>query len=283
MSPDNRQKRGPTSPKGVSASRYSPKNHALLFAAAAAGFGWAYFAFAESSDAITISLVCLVLILTAATRVVVGKGGKSINAPLSVAPERKLDVVAKNAFVALGERMIHQSRRHQQPLSVLVLELHDLPELKELFGTKTASQLVSRLINSLHTLAPARSVVVRSEAEVFTVFLPGLREEAAREVVKRTFGHTISVEIDAQEQEIVLLPDFRIDIIRRDVPSFQGWYEETLRKFQVARVLERRRQHHLRLEHESHCTKPSSLTDVRPVSFGFVQHEHTIPIPMGVR
>lgn len=280
MSAEHKQNVKPRNP-GASANQYPPATRVALFTATPALAAWAYHALVEGSDLVAGTLICLALVSVATT--MVSRRVKSISASQPVAPERKSSVATKDSFLALGERMIRQSRRHEQPLSVLVLELHDLPELKELFGADIAKQLVTKLVNSLHAVAPARSVVVRSEDDVFTVFLPGLREEAAREAVKRTFGGTISVEIDAQEQEIVLLPDFRIHSLGDDVTPFQGWYEETLRNFRFARTVEERRQRHLRLEHESHCTKPAPLIEARPLPTAYVRHAETIPVPLGVR
>lgn len=274
----NKKNTTPT-PKRVPERHFPWAPLALLFVTGAALAAWADHVLLEPSDFITITLLLMAAISVAVT--MARRQAKPAKAR-PVAAERRCWIATKEAFLGLGERMIAQSRRHKQPLSVLVLQLHDLPELRELFGPQVGHELLSKLVNSLHAMAPARSVVVRSDSEVLTVFLPGLHEEAARNAVKRTFGQTIAVESDAREQEIVLVPDFRIQTIADDVASFERLYEEVLENIKADRALEERRQRHLRREHESHCTKPAPLGKTGFTPTAYVRHERTIPVPIGL-
>lgn len=202
---------------------------------------------------------------------------------VATAPERKSWAATKDAFVAMADDMLAQTLRKRQPLSVLVMEQIDLAELAAIFGADVAQRFVRKLAATLRRVAPGRGVVVRTDAAVFAVLLPGLTRDEAHAAVKDAFGATLSIEVDAGEEEVTLVPDFLIRTVVTESVSIATLYDDMRRVLARARTDEVRRQDYLRREHESHCTRPAPLPlgDSQPVRY--VRHEQTIPVPLGMR
>ncbi|MDB5947038.1 MAG: regulator protein domain-like protein [Ramlibacter sp.] len=189
------------------------------------------------------------------------------------------------AMVTTGDQMLLRARRDNFALSVAVFELTDLPELKSVFGSQAAQQVIARITTKFQRMAPGRGLVVRTGPTVFTVLLPGFGRDRALAVIRSVMGHPCCIELEGSHEEIVLVPEFMVQTVRGDTASIGDVYAGLRRDIARAHGLEEKRRRYLQRERESH-TRPmelqpelaSSLT--APPEREYHNAAATIPMPL---
>jgi GGDEF domain-containing protein len=211
--------------------------------------------------------------------------GRATQRATTPAPQRKGWDDQAQAMLDAASRLATRTRRDNQPLSIVVFDLKDLPELESVFGADVAKEVMSQVVLRLQDLASARGLVMRTDATVFTVLMPGFGRDRAHEAIERCMGSPCCIELDAAEHELVLIPDFKVHTVRPDSGPLAGVYTDLRRDIHDAQKQERRRQRYLQLERESH-TRPMDLradSASRPVLEDRVVYrpaDPTIPMPL---
>lgn len=160
-----------------------------------------------------------------------------------------------NALMEVGDDLIERCQREKQPLSVVIFDQTDLPELQSIFGRDVAEQMVSQLARKLHAMAPGKGLSIRTDENVFTVLMPGFDRKGSLAAVRQALGSTCSVEFTSGEDEIVLVPDFVIHTVRSGAGSMKEIYRALRRDMKQQQKNESRRQLYLRRERESHSSR----------------------------
>lgn len=166
-----------------------------------------------------------------------------------------LDVAA---MVAAGDKMMLRSRREKFALSVAVFDLSDLSELKSVFGRQVVQQVIAQITVKFQRIATSKGLVVRTGPTVFTLLLPGFGRDRALADIRTVMGHPCCIELDGGDDEIVLVPEFKVQTVRRDTASIAEVVECLRREITQARQLEQTRRDYLQRERESH-TRPMEL------------------------
>lgn len=159
------------------------------------------------------------------------------------------------ALADLGNTMLAQSCRDGEPLSVVVFDQSDLPELGSIFGSEAARHMVARIGATLHALAGSRGFAVRTGATEFTVLMPGHDVEQALACIRQALGDSYAIEVGAQHDEILLVPDFLARTVPADAESIEDVYRSMRAAIGRAQRDQQRRQRHLQRERESHSTR----------------------------
>lgn len=162
------------------------------------------------------------------------------------------------AMLAAGARLVTRARRDDEPLSIAVFDISDLPELETVFGAQVAREVMTQVVFRLQGLASSKGLVMRTDATVFTVLMPGFGRDRAHQTIETGMGSPCCIELDAGEHEIVLVPDFKVHTMRPDSGPLAGVYADLRHDISQAQKLERRRQRYLQRERESH-TRPMEL------------------------
>jgi GGDEF domain-containing protein len=163
------------------------------------------------------------------------------------------------AVYELGDTMISEAAARRQPVTVLMFEQGDLPELHALFGSSAARAVASAFGARLRQLAGSGGAAVRSEGSTWTVVLPGHGAERALAAVQRVLGPGLATEVEVDGEEIVLVPRMAIHTVAADASPMLHIYREMRGKIDRAHALELRRQEYLRRERESHSRPAASL------------------------
>jgi GGDEF domain-containing protein len=161
------------------------------------------------------------------------------------------------AFLAAGGEMLSGCRDREQPLSLAVIEIGDLPEVREIYGQDIAREVIARLVGMLDDLAGSRGLAGRTGVTQFCVLIPLEREKAAGEV-ERVFGKPARIEFDSGECEVVLVPDVVVDCADVGIASLETLCDEMARELALVRRDELRRHHYLQWERERH-SQPASM------------------------
>lgn len=191
----------------------------------------------------------------------------------------------QQAMLNAGNKMLARSRSENQPLSVAVFDLDDLPELESVFGAAVAREVMTQVALRLQGMAGTRGLAIRTDATVFTVLMPGLGRDRAQQAIERTMGSPCCIELDAGDHEIVLVPDFKLQTLQPDSPALAQVYAQLRHEISAAQHVERRRQRYLQRERESH-TRPMDLqapVERKPTAAphpALRQVDATIPMPL---
>ncbi len=165
-----------------------------------------------------------------------------------------------------------------------VFDLSDLPELESVFGPEVAREVMAQVSSRLQELATGKGLVMRTEGTVFTVLMPGFGRDRALQAIERTMGSPCCIELDADDHEIVLVPEFKVHTLRPESGPLAQVYAELRRDIAAAQQLEQRRQRYLQLERESH-TRPMELrtdSEHKPARARrtFAPMDATMPVPL---
>jgi GGDEF domain-containing protein len=162
----------------------------------------------------------------------------------------------------MGGKMLRTARRLQQPLSVLVLQLYDLPELEVVFGSRAAKEVVAKTMAKLVHLSPRDGFAVHTGPDTFALLMPDTEDDDALGAVEAFLGKPCALEFDVDGEELVLVPEVMVGTVN-GTESVQEAYERLCRDIAKARLWEQRRQKYLRRERESH-TRPMGLYPAKP-------------------
>jgi GGDEF domain-containing protein len=135
-----------------------------------------------------------------------------------------LRIVSAKGVLIAAKGMLEQAVADGRPLSIAVLELHDLPELQKLFGSGMAARVLTRASKKLRAVAGAKGLAMRTSRTQFTLVLPGLEADSVRLALRTVFGAACCIEDDAAE-EIVLLPDFAVETLTSANASIAQSYD----------------------------------------------------------
>jgi GGDEF domain-containing protein len=200
--------------------------------------------------------------------------------------EQKAWAKAKTAMVAVGDGMLSRSRRDHQPLSMVVLDIQDLPQLARVFGTDIAGQFVSQALGQLNGIATSTGFAVRTGATVFTLLLPGFTHEQAVAAVHEALGSPCRIEYHAGGHDAVLTPEFVVKTVSRDTVTVGEIYQSLRRSMSQSLPGDQRRENPLLREREPYTlpTEPQSASgNGSPQAIGqavFDAAAATVPMPL---
>lgn len=203
-------------------------------------------------------------------------------------------VLDKDAMVKAGNHMLCRGRGSKQPLSIVVFELSDLPELQCVFGSRATRDFIAQTALRLQGLAARKGIAARTSPTTFTVLLPGVDRDEALAVIRAALGQPCCIELMAAGEEIVLVPELRVRTLSGDSVCVSEAYESMCRDIGQARLFEERRTKYLRRERESHSRPmksrplpmklPASKASPRMIPrLDYPPMAATMPVPMRPR
>lgn len=205
--------------------------------------------------------------------------------PVATPVQRKGWDHQRDAMLAAGERMLARARRDNQPLSVAVFDLSDLPELESVFGARVANDAMNKVALRLQDMVTSKGLAMRTDTTVLTVLMPGFGRDRAHMAIQKTMGSPCCIELNADDHEIVIIPEFKVQTVRPDSSSLAQIYSGLRRDISETQRRERRRRRYLQLERESH-TRPMELrpdSEQKPASPrqpAFAPVAPTMPMPL---
>jgi GGDEF domain-containing protein len=167
----------------------------------------------------------------------------------------------RSAFLAVGERMLRSARQHQQAVSLVVLQVADLPELEILFGREAANEAVHAVMKELSAVAGQRGFAIRTSPDTFALVMPRCTGKVLELAIRGQLGEACCVELDFNDEEIVLVPDVQARTVE-DGDSIEKTYSVLCRAMTTQRHLEQLRRDHLRREREAHTPHGSLAPDL---------------------
>lgn len=157
-----------------------------------------------------------------------------------------------------GDEFLERCRDDRVPVTVLVFELHDLPELECVFGAGAARQAIEQATAKLQRIAGTQGTVLRTDPTLFTVLLPDTDRQDTLDLLRGAFGESCSLEIEADGEDLVLVPEFALRILSTEALPLVDVQHGLRCEIQQARAREQRRQDYLQRERESH-SRPMPL------------------------
>lgn len=209
-----------------------------------------------------------------------------------VASQRRPPIDACAAF-GKGDEFLRRCRGDRVPVTVLVFELHDLPELECVFGAGAARQAIEQAAAKLQRIAGTRGMVLRTAPTLFTLLLPDTDREDALDMLRGAFGESCALELDADGEDLVLVPEFALRILWTEALPLVDVQHGLCCDIQQARASEQQRREYLQRERESH-SRPMQLSvavkappegpfprEVQPEAYPRIPM--TMPVPLARR
>lgn len=209
-------------------------------------------------------------------------------ASVCVSSDQKGWDLDQDAMFKIGNEMLCRSSGNHHPLSVVVFDLSDLPELECIFGVQAAEEIIAETVARLQGLATRKGLAVRTSATVFTVLLPGVGHDEALDLIGAALGQPCCIELEARRgDEIMLVPEFMVRTVFGHAVSLRETFESLCRDIAQTRLNEERRQKYLERERESH-SRPMKLQGPKAgprhiPQLAYPPMPATIPVPMGTR
>lgn len=166
------------------------------------------------------------------------------------------------AQFAAADRLLSRADEEGCPVTVLVLELNDLPEVEYLFGARLAKHAVAKTSTKLRQVAGRGGTTLPIDSVTSAVILPGVESKDVLERMQAQFGKPCCLELDDEAEDVVLVPDFALQTVDGPAPSFERLVAALRRQIEDARSSTQRREDYLKRERESH-TRPMGLTGNR--------------------
>ena len=161
-------------------------------------------------------------VLACAWLAYLASGGRARNDPAA----HEAPLFGREQLIAIGNHMLARCRGRSQPFTVAVVELTELPEIRKLFGRRIEDEIVAIVERKLRTVATGRGLAVRTGYTQFSLLLPGRRAEDALQALRTALGRGGCLEHDADGEELVLLPNVKLDAVGPEQPGIGATYDE---------------------------------------------------------
>lgn len=147
------------------------------------------------------------------------------------------------AVMARIRERLRRSAQDKQPMTVIVFELGDLPQVEAVFGASVAQEILDHASDKLQRLAGRAGLAVRTAASEFTVLLPWADRARATVTIGAMFGRPCRIELEKDHTEILVLPDFEVSTLDCDSASIDTTYQKLRGRIAQARLRNRQRHH----------------------------------------
>jgi GGDEF domain-containing protein len=188
--------------------------------------------------------------------------GSSMRAPDDALENGRIDgstaLYNQAGFEAHGNALLAACRRDKRPLSVAVFDCADLLEVREIYGSRTARELMLRIVRKLTQLSADHGLAARTGPAEFTVLLPGMNRDRAMAAIARVLGSPSRIELDAGDSEIVLVPSFLAEAVGPDISCVNQIHDELRRDLAHIEQTRQRRHNYLQRERERH-SRPMNI------------------------
>jgi GGDEF domain-containing protein len=203
--------------------------------------------------------------------------------PPEVSPSRHLQVPAPDTALmfAAGEELSLRARRLDQPLSILILHLHDLPELELVFGSHAAEEVVDEAMTQLMAIAGDKGFAARTASDMFTLLMP-MQAEVMVKAIQARLGKPCCIDFEFEGQDILLVPELMVRTVDA-TESVRDTYWRLCQDVAYAHCEKHRPQRKARCEHESRTApaerRPTPIVEKDIPTF-FPPLPATIPVPL---
>lgn len=205
------------------------------------------------------------------------------------APVDRIQTLRQQRLRSLGNKLLERTRARNRPLTVALFDFGDLPELQAVFAGEVAHDLGPTIANKLKSIAPRKGIVVRTGRTMFMVLLPNFDTTRTRAAIVANFGRACCIELSARDDEMLLVPDFLVQTVRRDTSSVEDVYRILCSDLIRGQLHEERRQMYLKAERESHVRRrppfcPIDGTEIKQTQKArLAPIDKTMPAPLGMR
>lgn len=160
-------------------------------------------------------------------------------------------------LLACGQERVDHARRQRRPVTLAVLDMRDLREVRAIYGAAAARTMAERVSSRLAAIAGQRGLASRCATTEFALLLPGTSHEASR-AIAAVLGTPSRIECEVDGDEIVLVPELALAEVEHDEGDLGELLAFLSRKLASSRESEARRHQYLRKERERH-SRPMAL------------------------
>lgn len=207
--------------------------------------------------------------------VVAMRFGSVMRRPDEALEHRRLDASSglynKDGLFEHGAEIVAACRRDRRAVSLIVMDCADLQEIRGVYGRQVNRKLRAKIIKKLASVTGERGLLARTGRSEFALLVPGLGREKALQALERVLGNPGRVELDWNDSEIVIVPDYAAGSLHSGEATLQEIYAELSGGLADLRHNTQMRDDHYRRLRERQSL-PMELTE-----------QATLPGPLGPR
>lgn len=171
------------------------------------------------------------------------------------------------ALFGMGARMHRAAMMRGGSVSLLVLQVQDLPEVELIFGRDAAERVVHAVMAELTHISAQRGHVLRTSADTFALLMPDVSGEDLHGALQVRLGKACAVESDIDGQELLLVPDVMARTLSKS-DSVRAAFESLCRMLAAERRL-----------NVASCAHLSRERHDRTIPMPIAPQRHAVPTP----
>ncbi|MDB5987548.1 MAG: putative diguanylate cyclase domain with sensor domain, partial [Nevskia sp.] len=108
----------------------------------------------------------------------------------------------RRSFIARAATEIERSRRHHDPIAVLMIDADHFKKVNDTYGHDAGDAVLKALATSLQNGIRSSDILARLGGEEFAVLMPGVGIDGARELAERLLREVGALEVRVDGQPI---------------------------------------------------------------------------------
>lgn len=144
-----------------------------------------------------VAAVCLVALLAYSTRAYLQLGRQREAMARLACTDPLTGLYNRRHFFEAGEREIERSRRHNQPLSLLIIDADHFKQVNDQFGHQAGDQLLREVTRIIRDTLRTSDILARYGGEEFAIILPQTSRPGAFQLAERLRAAVAAIKLDA--------------------------------------------------------------------------------------
>lgn len=144
-----------------------------------------------------VATICLLALLAYSTRAYLQLGRQREAMAQLAGTDPLTGLYNRRHFFEAGEREIQRARRHDQPLSLLIIDADHFKQVNDQFGHQAGDQLLREVTRTIQDTLRTSDILARYGGEEFAIILPQTSRPGALQLAERLRAAVAAIKLDA--------------------------------------------------------------------------------------
>lgn len=146
-------------------------------------------------------------------------------------------VLNRRALTEEAEREIARSRRSQEPLSILMMDLDSFKQTNDLLGHSAGDEALRAVANVLKHSLRQQDVVARFGGDEFVAILPETKNDAAQEIAERLLRKISSLQLAWMQGSVCIQASFGVASLKGPEDTWEELLQRCDRSLYAAKYV----------------------------------------------
>src|SRR5690606_24620156 len=144
-----------------------------------------------------VAAACLIALLAYSTRAYLQLGRQREAMAQLACTDPLTGLYNRRHFFEAGEREIQRARRHDQPLSMWIIDADHFKQVHDQFGHQAGDQLLREVTRTIQDTLRTSDILARYGGEEFAIILPQTSRPGALQLAERLRAAVAAIKLDA--------------------------------------------------------------------------------------